>query len=63
MAEKSEGEWRGGVSCSELHDANGVPAEDRLSVQNFLRFEQGSKNSSGSPFPTITSTIDSTVCA
>jgi hypothetical protein len=61
MAEKSEGEWRGGVSCSELQDAHGVPAEVRLSVRNFLRIEQGSKDSSGLPSPTITSTIESTV--
>ena len=61
MAEKSEGEWRGGVYGRQLLDVVVVRAEVRLSVENFLRIEQGSNDSSGKSLPTITSTIESTV--
>ncbi|HLY60467.1 MAG TPA: hypothetical protein VKV95_06840 [Terriglobia bacterium] len=61
MAEKSEGDWRGGVSCGDLHGADGVCGAPYLSTENFLRIEQSDVDSSGFPSPIITSTIEGTV--
>lgn len=61
MAEKSEGDWRGGLFCGDPHDADGIRGAAYLSTQNFVRIEQGDTDSSGLPSPRITSTIEGTV--
>jgi hypothetical protein len=61
MAEKSEGEWRGGVDCRQLHDFYEVRAAVRPPGENLFRIRQNSKACSDLPFPTVTSIIKSVV--